>query len=500
MSDPLEQDWDALVIGAGMGGGIAARALAEGGMRVLILERGGAGRRTEETRIDLTTADPVARAVRGLWPEPVETEEAAFHAPLGCGVGGSSVFYAATLERPEPDDLDGWPVSHAALRPFYERAETWLAVEGEADPLSAEPPSPALRPPPPATPEDAAILARLRANGLHPYRLHAGLRRLPGCRECLGRKCPRPCKMDGRSAGVEPALATGRAALVTGAEVLELTVEDRRVTGVRLQQGGTMRRLRARRVLLAAGALSTPRLLMASGLGGPAAGRHLMLHLNETFAIWPGRNRPGAETGDGISKGIGLRDLMRIGGERMGMVQAMGVALQEGEILHHLRRRLAERGWGASRLLHEGARLPAAMARRLLGRGQVFVGLLEDPPLWENRVLPGRGIALRYRVDAATEARRLVFRRAIRHGFRGLWPVFLHRAAQPNWGHACGTARMGTRAADSVADAEGRVHGMANLWIADASAFPTSLGVNPSLTIAALALRVADRVLREDQS
>ena len=62
---------------------------------------------------------------------------------------------------------------------------------------------------------------------------------------------------------------------------------------------------------------------------------------------------------------------------------------------------------------------------------------------------------------------------------------------EPNFGHPCGTLAMGTAPATSVLDASGRVHGIRNLWVTDASVFPTSMGVNPSLTIAANALRVA---------
>lgn len=506
MSDPAAQDWDVLVVGTGMGGGTVGRALAEAGMRVLFVEKGVAGRRTEESHIDVSLADPVARALRGSWPEPVEVVQDGvrreFMAPLGQGVGGSSVYYAATLERPEPRDLDdGWPLPYAAMAPWLARAEAQFFVHGEPDPLSSDEGS-SLSPPPPLSPADRAIMDRLRANGMHPYRLHLALRRLPGCADCMGRKCPRPCKMDGRSAGVEPALATGRAALLTGCEALRLTGTAARVEGVEVEREGHRLLLRAPRVVLAAGALSTPRLLLASaseawpdgcGNGADMVGRHLMLHLNEMFAVWP-------KGGDaGPSRAIGLRDLMVVGGRRMGMVQAMGVDAREAEILHFLRLRLARAPFGGSRVVREGARLPAAVAARALGTAKLFVGLLEDFPDPANRVLrdparPSRIVA-RYDVPAEARERRAVFRRAIRTAFRGLRPAFLHADVEPNWGHSCGTTRMGRDPATSVVDASCRVHGIGNLWIADAGVFPTSMGVNPSLTIAANALRVARTIL-----
>lgn len=485
----MDGDWDAVVVGAGMGGGMAARALAERGLRVLVLEKGRAGWRAEETHLDAGLADPVARLVRGFWPEPLLVDGAEVMAPLGCGVGGSSAFYAATLERPGVADLGGWPFPCAELRPWLERAEALLEVAGEQDPLG-EPA--ALRPPPEPGPADRAIMARLRANGMHPYLLHAGLRRVAGCRSCLGRKCPLACKMDGRSAGIEPALATGRARLVTEAEVVRVLGEGAEAAGVEVRVGGEVVALRAPRVVLAAGALSTPRLLMASDWPPDPhgqVGRHLMLHLNETVAVWPGVE------GD-PSKAVGFRDLMVIGGERMGMVQALGVDAREGEILHALRGRLARRAWARGRLVWEAARLPARLAHRLLGTARLFVGLLEDLPHPDNRVLrdparPGR-IVVSYRVTEELERRRATFRRAMRQAFRGLRPVFLNREAEPNWGHPCGTTRMGDDPRVSVLDASGRVHGVRNLWVADAGAFPASLGVNPSLTIAALALRVGE--------
>ncbi len=519
-AEAAQRDWDVLVIGTGIGGGTIGRALAEAGLSVLFVEKGRTVPGRDESPLDAAIADPEARRVRGGWPDPVlariDGHESRIFAPLGSGVGGSSVFYAATLERPEPHDFDhsdarphpagGWPVSWAEMQPWFDAAARLYHLHGSPDPLSATP-YPALTPPPPLGAGDAAVMARLRARGLNPYRLHAAQRFLPGCRDCLGRKCPRACKMDGRSAGVIPALATGRAALLERSEVLRLVGDGQRVSGVEIRHDdGSQRTLAAARVVLAAGALSSPRLLLASrstawpeGLGNrhDQAGRHLMFHLNEMVAAWPGRGAAGS----GPSKAVGFRDLYFQDGRRQGMVQALGVNASYGEITHYLKRRVEASPLGRFRLARESVRLPALAAARLLGTAKIFVGLLEDLPNPENRVThdaaaPGR-IAFDYRVTPELHARRRAFRRAIRGAFRGQWPLLLGQAPDPNLGHGCGTLRMGRDPKTSVTGVCGRVHGVDNLWVADASVFASSMGVNPSLTIAANALRLAGLIVED---
>ncbi len=214
-----------------------------------------------------------------------------------------------------------------------------------------------------------------------------------------------------------------------------------------------------------------------------------MFHLNEIFAYWPGGG------GDHpASKGVGFRDLYHHQGQRLGMVQAMGLSVGADEILQHLRGRAADLPWGQTRLVREALRLPAMAAARAMGRASLMVGLLEDMPQTGNRVLPDAGaIRIIYDLPDETLRRRALFRRAIRAAMGRV--MFASRAPDPNWGHPCGTLRMGTDPASSCTDATGRLHGTAGLWVADASVFPTAMGVNPSLTIAAHALRVADDIV-----
>ena len=501
-----ERIWDAIVIGTGIGGGTAGRALAEKGLSVLFLEKGHRGYRTEANG-GAAIADPFARALRGWWPDPVKSRmngrTTEFFAPLGAGVGGSSVFYAGALERPEPHDLDdlpgrphptgGWPVGYADFQPYFDAAEAMYCVSGGADPLSYVT-CPMVAQPRPLPPGDDVLMEKLRRNGIHPYQMHSAIRHLDGCLECRGSKCPRDCKMDARSAGVEPALATGHAELIDRCEVIRLEMANRQVAAIHAKRDGETLVLRARQVVLAAGALSSPRLLMASGVPDASGlmGRNLMFHLNEIFAVWPGRSAGYT----GPSKEVAFRDLYYAHGQRLGMVQAMGLDARYGEIMHMLRQRLARSALRNSRLLREGVRLPALLAERVLGQAKVFVGLLEDLPQASNRILFDRDrldrITFEYQVPTELFARRRLFRRLIRRAFRGRPIMFLTHSPEPNFGHPCGTLRFGDDPATSVLDRKCRPHGLSNLFVLDASFFPTSMGVNPSLTIAANALRVVD--------
>ena len=518
ISEVKTTEWDAIVIGTGIGGGTIGRALAEKGQKVLFVEQGPAGYRVEETPLDLEMGDPVARSLRGYWPDPVAARvggrDMSFFAPLGAGLGGSSAFYAATLERPEPHDLDhstarphptgGWPVSYTRMKHYYDMAEAMYHVGGQPDPLS-DITCPNLAEGPEISPGDVALMQALQANGLHPYQLHAAIRRLPGCLDCLGHKCPRACKMDGRSAGVEPALATGNAALLDRAEVTAIRGRGK-VSHIEVTRDGAYHDLHAKRYILAGGALGSARLLLASANedwpdgftnSSGQVGRNLMFHLNEMLAVWP-RHGAGFE---GPSKAVSFRDLYYHQDHRFGTVQAMGIDASYGEILHYLRLMIA-RSPALSRLpgARDLARLPAMAAARMFGSAKVFVGLIEDLPYAENRVTYDanhpRRISFTYDFAPELLTRRRAFRRALRHAFRGQWRMFLGQLPEPNFGHPSGTTRMGIDPATSVLDANCRAHGVQNFYVVDAGVFPTSLGVNPSLTIAANALRVAEHVVK----
>lgn len=517
IADLCQKEWDVIVIGAGLGGGTLGRRLAERGLSVLFVESGPSGHPSEEQHLRDDITDPVARRVRGFWPEPVDAtvngRTVQHPAPIGTGVGGSSAFYAGTLERPERHDVDhsearphpthGWPVRYDALLPYFNDAERLYEVCGDDDPLSPEAPS-NLRDPPQLDACDRSLMESFRRSGMHPYRVHLGVRFLPGCRMCFGSKCPRDCKMDGGSAGVRPALRTGRAALVDMCHVRALRGTRDRITHVEAEREGETVTFRARRFVLSAGALGSPRVLLASrseewpnGCANSSGlvGRNLMFHVTEMIAIWPDRDV--ASTGP--TKTISLRDLYYCNGRRYGALAAMGIDASYGEIVHFLNGMLDRSAFRKLRHLRHFTRIPAGVAVKLFGRAKIFSGLIEDLPYETNRVLLDEGSPwkLRYTYTIHDELlqRRREFRRLLKQRLGQQRSFFLTLQPLLNLPHACGTLRFGYDAAQSVLDRSCRAHDITNLYVADASFMPTSCGVNPGLTVAANALRVADEIV-----
>ena len=517
----VETHWDAIVIGTGIGGGLAGRRLAESGLSVLFVEKGPLGYRTESQDLRVDVDDYVTRQMRGFWPTKVEVRldggrPQQFYAPIGSGVGGTSVFYAAAVERPERHDMEtvgamqhptgGWPVGYDAFAPYFDQAAELLSIRGEGDPVSGLP-APGLSAPPLSAAE-VALFQDLRAVGLNPYRSHEAMRRVPGCTDCLGRKCPLPCKMDGRSAGVEPAMETGRVMLLADASVEELIEVGGRITQVRVRRGGRDVLLSAQTVVLAAGALHSPRILLGS-TGTHAAGcanssgwvgRGLMFHLSEMLAVWPRRGQPAA----GATRAVAFRDLYAHAGKRLGLVQSMGVAADAGQIASYLKERISQTGLRRVPGIRRMATLVAKVGGVVFGKATVFVGVLEDLPYYENRVLrhpdePDVPV-IEYRLNAELLERRTAFRREVRNRL-GRWrTLLLGFGPDLNYGHSCGTLRFGTDPKTSVLDANCKAHDLDNLYVADGSFLPTSMGVNPSLTIAANALRVADVIAARHQA
>lgn len=511
-----QREWDVIVIGAGLGGGTIGRRLAEKGMSVLFLESGPNAPRAEEQQLRDDITDPIARRVRGFWPgmvdETIDGRRAQYPAPIGMTVGGSSAFYAGTLERPERHDVDhsearphptgGWPVRYDDLLPYFSDAEQMFEVCGEDDPLSPEVSS-NLRAPPDLTACDRAMMESFRRSGLNPYRIHLGLRHLPGCRMCFGFKCPRACKMDGRSAGVEPALRTGHAQLIDMCHVRALRGTRDRITHVEAERRGEIIEFRARNYILAAGALGSPRVLLASrseewpnGCANTSGlvGRNLMFHLMEMLAIWPERG----VSSSGPTKAISLRDFYYVNGRRYGALAAMGIDASYGQIVHYLNNVFDRSALKHLRPLREFTRVPAVVAAKLFGSAKVYSAAIEDMPYQNNRVLLDDsnpwGIRYEYAIHAELHQRRREFRKLVKQRLRHQRSFFLNFQPLLNVPHACGTLRFGDDAKTSVLDNSCRAHDVGNLYVADASFMPTSCGVNPGLTIAANALRVAEHV------
>lgn len=505
--------WDVVVVGTGMGGATLGHSLAVAGHRVLFLEKGH-DRFPSPQPFGVQFESAEARLDAAHWPAKITTtvdgRTSDVFAPLGCGSGGSSTLFGATLERLDRDDVEpapgsgwpAWPVSFDTLRNWYAEAERLYCVVGTPDPLSGEI-DPALPAPPPASAVDQSFAASFAAAGLHPYRLRVGIGYLRGCGECGGRPCPRACKMDANRACLEPAVTRHGATLRNDCEVVRFEAGRDRVEAVECRRGDARFRVRARMFVLAAGAYRSPALLLVSsnphwpdGLANDfdQVGRNLMFHANEMFAAWPASRAPT----DGPRRTIGLRDFYRVDGERFGSFQSTGLDADYGAILHVLRARFDRSRLRRSKPLRALLRLPARLAALLFGNATVFALLIEDRAHPENRVVLDRSDPGRIRVDyaipgelrrRAAKARRLVCRRL---GLRYVLP--LQGDVELNLGHPCGTCRAGDDPAASVVDRNCKAHGLDNLYVVDASFMPTSGGANPSLTIAANALRVAEAI------
>ena len=497
-----------------MGGGFAAWALADAGHDVLLIERG-----IEEKSPPASSAfsdNPEARLAGSWWPTPSAFEIDGLvnrcYAPFGSGVGGSTNWYAAALERFAELDIDllpnapphptgGWPISYQTLLPYYEQAERMLHVAGTIDPLSTHRATHLLAPPS-LGPCDADFVRLFERNGLHPYRLHVGIRYLPGCDECLGKLCHKNCRADIRSVLAE---AVRKPTIMARSEAVRLESTPDRVTSAIVAQGDKQIRVQAKVFVLAAGAIHTSKLLLKSksdhwpsGLANRSdlVGRNLMFHAIQNFVLWPSKKL----SSSGPRKSISFRDFYCADGKRCGSVQSTGFELGYGEFLVHLYQRFDDSAASHLRILRPFLRIPAALTIKRFGRGTIFVTLIEDLPYPENRVVlddaEADGVRVKYTIKTELLDRAAHLRRLLTDRLKERRLIFLTRDIELNFGHPCGTCVMSNDACTGVVDRHCRAHGIGNLFIVDASFMPTSGAINPSLTIAANALRVSAEIDR----
>ena len=523
------QEFDAVVVGTGIGGATIGFALARSGWRVAFCERGmGRGPSTivgdypEQARAAAPYAaagdDRLSRA--GRWTTSIDdasdTDVRSFVPFIGCGVGGSSALYGMAMERFAPADFEprlgqtvrhagrpagaGWPIGFDTLQPFYDQAERLYRVRGTADPLRAD--RPQLLTPPALSSAAAGLASALSARGLHPYQLPAAAEFVEDCRSCQGYLCANACKNDSWRVALEPAMREHGAVLMDECEVISIRSSGRKVQALECIRRGRRLALHGRVVILAAGALSTPALLLRSasadwpaGLanGSGLVGRNLMRHLIDLYPV----KVPEPQDFDNRRKELAFNDFYVHQGVKLGTVQSFGRLPPPALILRDLHEGLAARGRGWARPRRGlAAPLLRAHLERLVSTRLTLASIVEDSADPQNRVELAAGdtqrLAIRYRMADDDRHRVRLMRNLVRGALGQMSHGFI-ASAEDNQriAHVCGTCRFGDDPRHSVLDINCRAHEVENLYIVDASFFPTSAGTNPSLTIAANALRVA---------
>lgn len=505
-SAPSSDSYDIVIVGSGMGGGTLAYALKDSGARILLLERGDfLPRERENWDVGEVFGKKRYRNAEQWYSEDGKP----FHPGTYYYVGGNTKFYGASLARFRASDFEAvehqdgtspaWFLSYTDMAPWYARAEQVYGVHGQDD-------DPTLRRigdpfPFPAVPHERPIeraAGGLARHGLTPSHIPLGIDlrergRCIRCHTCDGFPCLVDAKFDADVSCVRPAVASGSVELVTNADVRRILTDDsgRRTTGVEVSGRDGSFRVRAGIVVVSGGAVNSAALLLRSANGSHpdglanssgAVGRHYMVHNNTVMVgVAPWRKNRSV-----FQKTLYFNDFYEKGTAEhpfpLGHVQLIGKLRGE-----HL---AAQRPF-----------IPKWALELAAGRSIDWWLFSEDLPDPGNRITlrPDGAIQVTWKPNNVAAHKALI--REVRKAVRAMgYPlVFSETTGIEVNSHQAGTVRAGTDPADSVLDPTCRAHDVENLYVVDSSFFPSLPVINPALTIAANAFRVADAI-RDDTS
>ena len=478
MSRHREVSADACVIGTGAGGAPVAKELAEGGMSVVVLEEGRAWQLEEFTARprDMTARlyrDAGQIATVGVPPVVL---------PLGRGVGGTTLINSGTCFRTPDRVLERWvaelgleELAPPALDPYFARVERELSVQAVPERL--------------AGPNALTVKRGAEALGLSGGFLRRNATGCVGSGVCAF-GCPSGAKQHTGATYVPKAQAAG-AQLLTGARATRIERVGNRATAVMARTAGGTLRVRADHVVVACGTIHTPLLLARNGLGlgSGRLGGNLSIHpATAARAVMP---YP-VGMADGVPQSYYVDELAQDGimFEGIGGPPDHGAMAtpRSGDEHRDLMLRF-DRTATFGVMVCDTAR---GSVRERLGRPLIRYDLHAD-----DAARFKRGLELLADIFWAAGAERVVAPVAglptLRDGDIG--PLRAARIRPRDLSlmafHPLGTAAAGADPARSVVDASGRVHGTENVYVADGSAVPTALGVNPQITIMTLATRLA---------
>ena len=539
---------NAVVVGAGAGGGVIAKELAVGGLSVVLLERGEwpdynkhindelINQRIQE--LDSAFGPDWERNPRVVIAQDgkkriVTAAEGSYNHVAAC-VGSGTVSYGAMAWRFMEEDfrlksvygavegstMEDWPISYADLEPYYTKAEWEMGVAGDhtGNPFSPPRSRPYPMPPFEQNKEGAFLAGVCRRMGLHPFSIPMLRNSVPyngraACirnRTCCGYACPVDAKNGTQNTVIPTAMKTGNCEVRTGCIAAEVIVDDRgHATGVKYFDTKKKGYIQSADIVIVAGsATETARLLLnsKSKLFPNGAGNN-----ND----WVGRNLQGhAYTG---AMGEFDRDMLDLSGP--------GATLGISDFSHHNPGGIIGGGvlcnefyvmpYGFSKVRPPGSkswgREHKEYQRKNYRRICRLHGPIQEIPAFDSRVTVDESVRDYWGIPVAALS-------GLRHPLDKVHCEFLSTKAEeilkeagairtwrnvgggggPSGGqHQAGTCRMGNDPKTSVVDAQCRVHEIDNLFIADGSVLVTNGGFNPVLTIIANAYRTGDFIVNQ---
>ncbi len=509
----MKKHYDLIIIGSGAGGGTLAHALSKTGKKILVIERGDFLPREKENW------DPHAVFIKNRYHTKekwYDKKGKPFTPGMNYYVGGNTKVYGAALLRLREEDFGevrhyggispSWPLSYEEFKPYYNVAEKLYSVHGERGEDPTEPPESHPYPFPAISHEPYIenIASQMKGLNLNPFHLPLGLHlneKNPEkslcirCDTCDGFPCLVDAKADAETACINTALQEG-VELMTNAKAMRLITDSsgKIIKEVEVEKEGERIHLSADTFVVSCGAVNSAALLLRSrnslhpkGLanGSDQVGRNYMFHLNSVMISVSASVNPTK-----YEKTLAINDYYFNAPDSelpLGHIQLLGNVKKE--------------------MLAEGTPFFAPnFALEFLANHSVGWWLTtEDLPDPANRIsLTGSGdICLSYTPNNLEAHKRLLkkLKYILNHlgGHLHLFPNKVYLSQQvpiAGCAHQAGTLRFGKDPKTSVLDLDCKTHEVDNLYVVDSSFFPSIGAVNPTLTIIANALRVAD-ILKE---
>lgn len=514
----MKNQYDVIIIGSGAGGGTLAKHLAPSGKQILLVERGGWLKR----EIENWSAEAVFVENRYISPDKWYDGKSGkhFQPQVHYFVGGATKLYGAALYRLRKEDFgelkhyDGispaWPITYEELEPYYTQAEAMYHVHGEQGIDPTEPPRSKPFPYPHVShePRIQKLYDSLKQANYHPFPAPCAIMlnesNMPGsrcirCRTCDGFPCLVQAKADAEMVGVRPALEYPNVTLLTQAKALKIHTDasGRSVKSVEVEVEGQKTEFFADVIVVSCGAANSAKLLLMSasdrhpkGLanGSDQVGRHYMFHNSQAVLAISKEPNPTY-----FQKTLALNDFyfgMEGFNYPMGSIQMIGKSL--GPMFK-----------GEKPI--ETALIPLMALDAIAKHSVDFWLMTEDLPDPENRITLDKegNIELTYTPNNQVPKQQLYDKLKSMLESLGMHPHYLlprnlyMKTNIPIAGtaHQAGACRFGKDPEHSVLDVNCKAHELDNLYVVDASFFPSIGAVNPSLTIIANALRVGDHLL-----